>query len=112
MAAPVGSTPRRTTVLSSGPDVAAGPVANSGVGRSFEAGCCDLLQLVVRRLASSGYTEVGEGARHGRFSSKKGVRNLHPVQNPAKLSFEQVARDCAKPIGHRWRNHNKAAKAA
>src|SRR3954466_9405282 len=76
MVAPVGSTLRRTAVLSSGPDVAAGPVANSGVGRSLEAGCRDLLQLVVRRLASSGYTEVGEGARHGRFSSKKGVRNV------------------------------------
>src|SRR5215212_1563341 len=34
--------------------------------------------------------EVGEGARHGRISSEKAVRNLPSVQKPVMLFFGQV----------------------
>ena len=41
----------------------------------FEAGGRDLLELIVHRLARGGDAEVGEGARHARFSFEKDARN-------------------------------------
>src|SRR5215211_4811680 len=58
----------------------------------LKAGCRDLLQLVVCRLASGGDAKVGEGARHGRLSSEIAVRNVPYVQNRMKLFSVQVKR--------------------
>ena len=50
-----------------------------------EADCRDLLQLVVRRLASGGGTEIGEGARHEQLFVHKGCpkHRLCPKGRPA-----------------------------
>jgi hypothetical protein len=60
----------------------------------IEAGGRDLLDLVLGRLTGGRDTYIGEGTRHGGFSSGKDVRKVLAVRNDLKLIFGQAFAGC------------------
>src|SRR3954454_18790565 len=53
-----------------GSDISGCRLSDHTPGLDLEAGCRDLLQLVVRRLAGGGHAKIGKGARHRGFRPK------------------------------------------
>jgi hypothetical protein len=73
-----------------GGDIPGHCLRDHAAGLDLEASYRELLQLVVCRLAGGGDAEVGEGARHGRISSKivqKGCPELTPCSKPRPAIF-------------------------